>query len=348
MIETVDNFDTTKLVYHPKRVLDWLNGERVYPIYGEISLTSACNHRCKFCGPRFYLNYKSVYIDTNTIKATIKDMSETGVKAIMFGGEGEPLLHKNCVEIIKYTKECGIDVGLTTNGILFKGKILDELLPILSWVKFSVDSGDYKIYASLHGTKELDFKILLDNISKSSFIKRLRKYDVLIEVQSILFEDNIESLPSLAKLLKEFKVDYFIVKPYSKHIKSYDDSLKHPTEEQVGVLLKEMEKYKRYFKFIYRTNAFSTVDEKKPYDKCYGQDFIFYLDTLGNIYSCINYIGDDNFCYGNIYKRKFNEIWLNKKEITPNITDCRTICRLDLCNRYLYNLKNKPKHINFI
>jgi len=344
----LENFDTTKLIYHPDRLCHWLNKDTVYPIYSEISLTNACNHRCRFCAPKFFLNYKPIFMDTDVIKRTISNMAKAGVKAIMFGGEGEPLLHKDFIQIAKHAKDCGIDISLTTNGILFRNKVLDELLPILSWVKFSVDAGDFHTYANLHGTKEADFKIVLDNISKSSFIKRVRKYSVLIEVQSILFSDNIEKLPNLAKILACFKPDYFIVKPFSKHEKSVDAALKHPTKEQISVFLKEMDKYKDKFHFIYRDTAFSNVDKRKPYDECYGQDFVAYIDTTGGVYSCINYVGNQDFCYGNIYEKDFESIWKNKIKITPDLEQCRTICRLDQMNRYLYNLKKKPQHINFI
>jgi cyclic pyranopterin phosphate synthase len=345
MIERIDNH---KLIYHPKRVSDWLEGKNIYPIYAEISLTSACNHRCMFCAPRFYLNYKPIFMDTQKIKDTILNMSSVGIKAIMFGGEGEPLLHKDFMDIVDYSKSCGIDVALTTNGSLFDKKVAERLLPKLSWVKFSIDAGNSILYSKLHGTSEEQYKTVLDNLSRASFIKRLKKYNVKIGAQSILFKENIDTLCYLAKLLKYLKPDYFVVKPYSRHPKSTNEELNNPTKEQIDIFLKSMEQYKEDYKFIYRENAFINLDKEKTYDICYGQDFIVHIDTLGGVYSCINYIGESDFCYGNIYKDSFENIWKNKKFIKPNIDKCRTVCRLDNINRYLWDLKNPINDVNFI
>ena len=62
----------------------------------------------------------------------------------------------------------------------------------------------------------------------------------------------------------------------------------------------------------------------------------------------INYIDDKEYEYGNIYENKFRDIWENKQMIKPDLDKCRTICRIDNCNRYLHRLKNPDKHENFI
>jgi radical SAM protein with 4Fe4S-binding SPASM domain len=343
------NIDGHKLIYHPKRVSDWLDEKQVYPIYVEVSLTSACNHRCLFCAPKFFLDYKPVFMDTPTIEATITNMAKCGVKAIMFGGEGEPLLHNDFIRIVKHAKSCGMDIALTTNGVLFKDRVFQQILPILSWIKFSVDAGEVNTYAKFHGTKQMDFKAVLDNISRASHNKRLKEHNCTIGVQAIAFKENIESLSHLAKLLKYAKPDYFVVKPYSKHEKSHDNTLEHPTKEQVEKFKTDMQQYKRDYEFIYRDISFANVDEAKPYKQCYGKDFIAYIDTLGDVYSCINYIGNPDFCYGNIYKDTFENIWKNKQTINPDLNKCRSICRIDKINRYLSELKSEDViHRNFI
>ena len=87
---------------------------------------------------------------------------------------------------------------------------------------------------------------------------------------------------------------------------------------------------------------------KRSYYKCYAQDFIGYIDTLGGVHSCINFINNSDYCYGNIYDDTFENIWKSKQEIRPNLNQCRDICRADLINRYLWDLKNPSEHINFI
>ena len=109
-----------------------------------------------------------------------------------------------------------------------------------------------------------------------------------------------------------------------------------------------MKLYKDDYEFIYRDDAFENVNQDKEYDKCYAQDFVAYINTLGDVHSCINYIDDKEYEYGNIYENKFRDIWENKQMIKPDLDKCRTICRIDNCNRYLHRLKNPDKHENFI
>jgi len=51
MARDIDEFrvDSHKLIYHPERVSQWLNGEIIYPLFCEVGPASACNSRCYFC-----------------------------------------------------------------------------------------------------------------------------------------------------------------------------------------------------------------------------------------------------------------------------------------------------------
>jgi len=115
----MDDFkiDSHKLIYHLAPVYNWFKGKDIYPIYVEISPSGRCNHRCCFCAFD-YLNYKPRYIKKDFLIKRLSEMSICGVKSIMYSGEGEPLLHKDIIDFILYTKKVGIDVALTTNGVL--------------------------------------------------------------------------------------------------------------------------------------------------------------------------------------------------------------------------------------
>jgi len=98
------------------------------------------------------------------------------------------------------------------------------------------------------------------------------------------------------------------------------------------------------------------LKENKPYKKCLGLPFWAYINSTGDIYACSSFLGNKKFCYGNIYKNSFKEIWKRKKRKQIlgmfsrefNISQCRQACRLDEINRYLWELKNPDSHVNFI
>ena len=131
--------DGHKLIYHIDRVARWLKGEEIYPIYVEVSPFGGCNHRCKFCALD-YLGYEPEFLKTDLFLDILTEMGELGVKSIMYAGEGEPLLHRDINKIISHTKKVGIDVAITTNGVLlnkfFKTK------NIIIFFNIIIDVGD--------------------------------------------------------------------------------------------------------------------------------------------------------------------------------------------------------------
>ena len=157
--------DGHKMQYHTDRTEQWLRAKtieeklNVYPLYVEVSPVGHCNHRCTFCAVD-YIGYKPNVLPLEGLKATISNMAESGIRSIMFAGEGEPLLHKNLAEIINHTKSVGIDVAITTNGVMLTERFLEECLHSISWIKVSMNGGTHETYAKIHQTKPHDFDLV--------------------------------------------------------------------------------------------------------------------------------------------------------------------------------------------
>lgn len=348
--------DSHKLMYHADRLCLWGAGKDIYPIYVEIAPCGVCNHRCIFCALD-YLGYKPAFLEKNTLKRFLKDISGAGVKSIMFAGEGEPLLHKDISELVAYAKSQGLDVAITTNGVLLSKKLSSEILDSLSWLRISLNAGTPKAYSSIHRTSPEDFNKVIANIKDAVMIKKKKGYRCTIGVQMLLLNENYKEAPRLAQSLRKIGVDYLIIKPYSQHPLS-KNRLKGGLDYKHFLFLEE--KLKEYekdgFKIIFRKNTMLKIAEKKPYEKCLGLPFWAYLSSKGDLYACSAFLGDERFCYGNIYKDHFGKIWKSdkRKKIMKmmsgswDIKDCREVCRLDQINRYLWDLKNPPRHVNFI
>ncbi|CEH35074.1 GTP 3',8-cyclase MoaA [Romboutsia lituseburensis] len=136
--------------------------------YARISLTDKCNLRCVYCMPsdaEFKQKGINELLSTNDYKFIIKGLVELGINKIRFTG-GEPLLHPDIVELIRYTyEECGIDnIGITTNAIGLCD-IADELYKNgLKSVNISVDSLKEYRYKSV--TRGGDLKEVIKAINK--------------------------------------------------------------------------------------------------------------------------------------------------------------------------------------
>lgn len=348
--------DTHKLIFHPDRVAEWMKGKSVCPIYLEIAPVGACNHRCIFCAVD-YLGYNRRILDLEIFKQTLKDASVLGVRSIMFAGEGEPLIHKDICEIVKFTKALGIDTAITTNGVLFTKEKSLQLLKYLSWIRISLNAGKSKTYAKVHRTNEGDFYKVLNNIKEAVRIKNKYKYKATIGVQLLLIPENKEEVFTLAKILKETGVDYFSVKPYSQHPLSVcriSSDFKYTDLMSLGKKLMKMQTSR--FKIIFRDLTMERLAISKEYKRCLGLPFWAYIDSRGDVYSCSAFLGKKGFCYGNIYNESFSDIIngkrrkviIDKISLRMDVKKCRLACRLDKINSYLWELKHHSPHVNFI
>lgn len=346
--------DSHKLIYHPERVAEWCRSQDCYPIEVEISPSGACNHRCIFCAVD-YVGYEPNFLDKDVILRIIKEMEGHGLKSVICSGEGEPLLNKNLPDIVNTIKSYGIDVAMSSNGVLLTKEIVDDCLASFSWIRFSVASTEKESYEKIHRGRPNDLDLLKKNLAYAAKFKKTNGIKTTLGVQCLLIRDNIAQVINQAKELREIGVDYFTIKPYSQHLHSknhfavnYEDALD---------LEKELKQYETSdYKIYFRANAMKKMHHEKPYAKCLGLPFMTHIDAKGEVWPCIAHLGTNGMSYGNIYKQSFLEIWKGKQrklvEERINGADinkiCREACRLDEINKYLDELTHPGAHVNFI
>lgn len=345
--------DSHKLIYHPDRVAEWREKGDCFPIYVEIGVTNRCNHRCIFCALDWF-EKKPVDIDPVVLKHALHDMAECGVKSVMFAGEGEPLLYPDICECVEYSRKEGLDVAITTNGVLFDREKCERILPALSWIRFSVDAGSSEVHKKVHlgGSKDLDR--IIANIKDAVAIKRQNNLPVVIGVQYLLIPDNLDDLLSFIEIFKDIGVDNVQIKPYSQHplsknrfVISYAD-YQHLEEDIRNYGTPE-------FQVIFRSQTAERLMKKRDYDKCYGLSYYTLIESDGSIIPCNLFHKNEDFTYGNLNHESFSNIWCGERRKTvlkqftkEQIMGCRDGCRLDAINRYLAELQNPHPHVNFI
>lgn len=349
--------DSHKLMYHPDRISNWQKGERIYPVYMEISPAGSCNHRCIYCALDF-MEYQPRFLNTDVFKKRLVEMGKLGVKSIMYAGEGEPLLHKDIADIIKCTKQSGIDSAVTTNGVLFNQRLAGATLPYLSWIKVSINAFKAGTYAKIHRTRPEDLSKVIKNMAHASKVRKNNSYSCALGMQIILLPDNYKEVVLLAKKAKEIGMDYLVVKPYSQHPLSKTKIFKDIKYNQYLDLSDKLKKLNnKNFNVVFRMHTMRKWDDaERNYKHCLALPFWAYIDSGGNVWACSMYLTKNKFCLGNIYKSSFKEIWESRKRNNLmhwaakrlNTAKCRVNCRMDEVNRYLWELKNPPEHVNFI
>ncbi|MFA6636249.1 MAG: radical SAM protein [Candidatus Omnitrophota bacterium] len=347
--------DSHKLVYHVGRVNDWLEGRDIYPIYIEAAPAGGCNQRCIFCGLD-YTSHKARFMDVTSWKRFVKIASKKGLKSVLLSGEGEPFLHPEISEFSISAGKEGVDAAIATNGFLMTEDVSGKVLPALSWLRVSLDAATDKTYSLIHGVRKECFGTVLENLAKAVKIKKKNGYKVTIGAQFLLLNENIKEVKKAAVIARDTGLDYFSVKPYSKHPLSINEAGTEVDYEGLLRLEKQLEKFSDDgFSVIFRKSAIKRKLREKSYRRCLGLPFWAYINSAGDVYPCSTFLGLKKYCIGNITREKFSDIWEGgKRERVMKVLGgmdarkCRELCRLDEINTYLWKLKNPPAHVNFI
>lgn len=126
--------------------------------YMRISITDRCNLRCRYCMPQDIETTAMTQILTyEEIEKVVSEAVQLGITHYRVTG-GEPLVRKNCVELIQRIKEIdGVKtVGMTTNGVLLENNARALKQAGLDSINVSLDTMDAGEFEILTGKRELD------------------------------------------------------------------------------------------------------------------------------------------------------------------------------------------------
>ncbi|MBI4804301.1 MAG: radical SAM protein [Desulfovibrio sp.] len=362
----MDSFaiDGHKLMLHPDRVAAWVAAgddwealKKIYPLYVEISPIGACNHRCTFCALD-YMGYAPKQLDAGLMVERLAEMGEKGVRSVMFAGEGEPLLNTRINEMVEAASSAGIDTSFTTNGVLLGDRFVERSLSKVSWIKVSCNAGSPETYKAIHRCPEGDFDKVRANLRRAVEARQANGWGVSIGVQILLLPENVHEVEDLARICRdEIGVDYLVVKPFSQHKRSHNRQYENidygphlSLKERLDAMSTER------FSVVFRATTMQNYSRAKAYSSCFSTPFFWaYVSSTGDLVSCSAFLGDERFKLGNIQEHSFAEVWEGARrrislEMMHNldITECRSNCRMDKINAYLWRLRNPAPHDNFI
>ena len=361
--------DGTKIQWHKDRIDAWERGEKIAPITIDMALTRACNYACSFCYAMLQENDRSV-ITTDVMNNFLEDCNQIGVKAISLVSDGESTLSPAFIPSIKKGSELGISMASGTNAFNFNKRKLEDILPHLTYLRVNFSAGTRERYAEIIGVKPEWFDRVVQNIKDMVEIKKRDNLPVTIGMQMVLMPQDSDQIMEFAKLGKELRPDYAIIK--------------HCSDDEDGTLGVDYEGYEKLHDLLKAAEDLSDesyevvikwskieAQGQRSYQRCYGAPFLLQISGSGLVAPCGMMFNEryKKFHIGNIVEDRFIDIW-NSDEYweTMNYLSspkfnaqkmCGTLCLQHKVNEYLDEYQKgryipaeptggKPLHVNFV
>lgn len=361
--------DGTKIGWHLDRVRAWERGERIAPITIDMALTRACNYACGFCYAMLQENDRQ-RITTDVAYRFLDDCAELGVRGISLVSDGESTLSPAYTPMIQRGAELGISMASGTNAFVFNRRKLEEVLPSLTYLRVNFSAGTRERYSQIMGCAPEAYDRVVQNVRDMVEIKHRDKLPVTIGLQMVLMPQDADQILPLARLGKELRPDYLVIK--------------HCSDDEDGSLGVDYAKYESLYGLLHEAEALSdetykvvvkwskiAQGNKRTYQRCYGPPFMLQISGSGLIAPCGMLFNEryKRFHAGNIVEQRFKDIILGDRywEIVNYLASpdfnaqmmCGTLCLQHKVNEYLDEYKKgritpnlpaglPPQHINFV
>lgn len=357
-------FDGHKMMHHLDRIAAWQKSERFSPIHIDMGLTKFCNTACLYYYAVVQNMTNGTMIGREPLLGFIKDCGKLGVRSIGFIGDGEPTLNPTVYDAAILARESGIDTSMATNGILIDMDRADDLLRNMSWIRFNLSADEAEGFHRVHQSAEKNFDLLIEKIRMLVKIKKDNGYPYTLKLQMVLIPECFDQVIKEAELGAELGVDYFIIKHCSDS--EYKEiGIDYKTYLKLKDTLKQAESLStddytvqvKWNKIMASNKTKLYKDGFRKYDVCYGTPFLLQISGNGKVYPCGPFFNKERFYIGDLHEGSFFDLvmsdryWEVHEDISRSVDvhkDCAIGCRQDYINKFLWDLKNKPEHINFI
>ncbi len=275
--------DSHKLSYHYDRVEAWESGEQIAPVSVDMALTRACGAMCSFCYAMVQEPQERAGIKTQDALNLLDDFAEIGVRGVSLISDGESTLSKAYVPFIQHAADIGIDVGNATNGWEWEADKIDQVLPYLKWVRFTVAAGSPEKYSEImfkDASHTHVFDRAIKNIKYAVELKKRLNLDVTLGIQMVLLPEFSEEIIPFSKLAVDLSVDYGVIK--------------HCSDDEFGTLNVDYEKYEDMYDLLDTAEALSNHKTKiivkwdkikdkgkASYSKFHGAQFLLQISGSG-------------------------------------------------------------------
>ena len=298
-----------------------------------VEIIKKCPNKCIYCSTGSDID-STVLLTYEKVKDIVDDLEKMGIEHICLSG-GEPFLHSNIIDIVKYIREKNIRVDIYSSGVVYDEKqqisslekdLLKQLHNFgLKRIMFNMQALDEDVYDNIMNTKG-NYKFLLQSI------KNTQEAGIETEIHFVPMKINYEQINKMIQFVEKEKIDQISFLRLIAHGRA--------KENVKELLLSEQENNDLKKKLIYLQNQHPFIRVGIPLglndsSKCNAGKTKLYIKFDGSVLGCEAFKYIDLFHQkikiipDNIHIRRVDEIlgkseYLNQEElfITSHLTDC--------------------------
>ncbi len=283
------------------------------PRFVQIGLTNVCNLNCRMC-MRNYFDIDRIHMEYETFTRVVDRLE--GAETVILVGFGESLLYPRLYEAIAYCKGKGMQVQLTSNGLLLDTdeKIAQLIRSGLDRFTLSMESLRTANESAHHNSRAAK------NIERLIQVKQdLGSRTPRVILQPLLFSDNTQDIYEMIQWAARTGIDRINV---SRLDVRYLPEIRRPSMEEEQTISREFARLRRkhrlridflpdqvfdgwkgflykHFKFLLQLNT-----------HCFRlQDFVF-IDQNDNVFPCC---APQELNMGNMLEQSLQEVWHGEK-----------------------------------
>lgn len=308
------------------------------PIEASLDPIHACNLRCRHCNAHRYLTSKSKKIrriPDDHLMNLIHFLADWGVKAICFGGGGEPTMHTKLAEAITLASKLGLDTSVATNGTLFSDELITVMAKYCRWVGISVDAAKQETYVIQRNADMFD--TVIKNIKR--LVKKRNKLQTNCDIayKFLITPLNQREVLDACIIASELGVDDFHARPADlRH-----QGLGRWTNQTNAYYFEEL--YRQFtICHVYNNNKFRVFtvlhkfdDQFKPkknFEQCYAAPLCIQICADDYVYLCPDQRHRKFYRLGKHFPNIYNikKFWGNEKHkklvYSIGASNCKSRC----------------------
>ena len=309
--------DSHKLRYHMDRVDAWEAGERIAPVSIDMALTRACGAMCSFCYAMVQESQARSSIKVADALRLVDDFEKVGIRSVSLVSDGESTLSPAYVPFIQRAHAASIDVGNGTNAWEWEPDKIEQVLPYLTWVRFTVAAGRPDVYAAnmYKGPEHTQvFDRAISHIKYAVDLKRREGLKVTLGIQMVLMPSLKDEIIPFAQLGLDLGVDYAVIK--------------HCSDDEQGSLGIDYSQYAGLYDLLVSAEAMSNENTKiivkwdkikdgdrPPYKRFWGPQFLLQISGSGLVAPAGMFFNArySKLHIGNFVEEPFAALWKSER-----------------------------------